>query len=402
MKACGLIVEYNPFHNGHLYHVHVAKEKSSADCMIAVMSGSFLQRGEPAIIDKFHRAKAALHAGVDIVIELPYPYAVQSSHLFALGAIQSLYEIGVDHICFGSESGQIKPFLTHYDALKDNQKMYDMHVRKHLQNGLSYPQANALAIKSIVQNNHILDITKPNNILGFSYVQTIMDQHLPIKPMTSKRINNDFHDDRITGNITSATSIRRALFEHGLDNETKATMPEKTLQQLKHYRQKTQIWHEWEKYFPLAHYLVMTQTTDELSLFHGVDEGLEYRLKQTAKNAISFKQWMELLKTKRYTWTRLQRMFVHILTRTRKADIERVKSLTTVPYLRILGMTHTGRAYLNQYKQDITVPIITQLTRDIHPILQIEERASDAYYSILKPSIRKELKKQEINPPIFV
>ena len=402
MKACGLIVEYNPFHNGHLYHVKEAKEKSAADCMIAVMSGTFLQRGEPAIIDKFHRAKAALKTGVDLVIELPYPYAVQSSHLFARGAVQSLFEIGVSQICFGSESGDMTPFLSHYDTLKKHDGPYQAHVRALLQKGLSYPQANALALKHIGLTDGRLDLSKPNNILGFSYVQTILDEQLPIEPMTIQRIKSEFHDQSISGDITSATSIRQALFAHDLSKETQKTMPPETIHQLREYAQTACTWHNWEKYFPLIHYLITIQSSEELSLYQGVDEGLEHRLKQTAKDAVSFKQWMTLLKTKRYTWTRLQRMFVHILTQTKKADIEMVETLTRVPYVRILGMTKTGRAYLNAYKKNLSVPLITQLTRDIHPVLAMEEKASDAYYSILAPRKRKQFKQQELNPLIRV
>src|SRR5690625_5230768 len=128
-------------------------------------------------------------------------------------------------------------------------------------------------------------------------------------------------------------------------------MPPETIHQLREYAQTACTWHNWEKYFPLIHYLITIQSSEELSLYQGVDEGLEHRLKQTAKDAVSFKQWMTLLKTKRYTWTRLQRMFVHILTQTKKADIEMVETLTRVPYVRILGMTKTGRAYLNAYKK---------------------------------------------------
>src|SRR5699024_1743363 len=142
MKASGLVVEYNPFHNGHLFHVQQAKKISSADCIIAVMSGSFLQRGEPAIIDKFHRTKTALASGVDIVLELPYAYAVQSSELFAKGAIHTLQKIGVDSLCFGSESGNISDFITSYNTLKEKNETFKRILKKSLNNGYSFPEAS--------------------------------------------------------------------------------------------------------------------------------------------------------------------------------------------------------------------------------------------------------------------
>ena len=182
MKACGVVVEYNPFHNGHLYHLQKSKELTNADCMIAVMSRNFLQRGEPAIIDKFHRTKAALAAGADIVIELPYAYAVQSSELFAKGAILSLHELGVSSICFGSELGEIEPFLTLINRLEENKHIFDETIKKLLKQGLSYPKANSEALEKI--GIHEIDMMKPNNILGFSYVKTIFANQLPIKPFT--------------------------------------------------------------------------------------------------------------------------------------------------------------------------------------------------------------------------
>src|SRR5690625_3404959 len=175
VKACGLIVEYNPLHNGHLYHIKEARNISQAECMIAVMSGSFLQRGEPAIIDKFHRTNAALASGVDIVLELPYPYAVQSSDLFAKGSVKTLYEVGVENICFGSEQGDISHFITSYNIYKDHQDTYRHELKNYLQQGMSFPQASKHAYKKIGLTHQDMDLSQPNNILGFSYIKTILD-----------------------------------------------------------------------------------------------------------------------------------------------------------------------------------------------------------------------------------
>lgn len=401
MKACGLIVEYNPLHNGHVYHIQEAKKISKADCMIAIMSGSFLQRGEPAIIDKFHRAKTALQSGVDIVLELPYRYAVQSSQLFAKGAIQTLYEIGATSICFGSESGNITNFITSYHTLKEKEVEFESILKYYLNQGMAYPQASKLAYEKIGLVSSTLDLSKPNNILGFSYVKSILDHHLPMKPLTIKRIKSNYHELNITGSIASATSIRKELLAKAVINKhIQATIPTETIKQLHHYKQQATIWHTWENYFPLVHYRVMTMTQEELNAIQGVDEGLESRIKQTAKEATSFKQWMQAIKTKRYTWTRLQRMFVHILTNTKKKDYSLVGD--TIPYIRILGFTNTGRKFLNVHKKHITTPIVTQLGRDLHPMLIMEEKATNAYYSILPAQISKEMRRQEIAPPILL
>lgn len=400
MKACGLIVEYNPFHYGHLYHIQKAKELSGADCVIAIMSGSFLQRGEPAIIDKFYRAKAALKAGVDIVLELPYAYAVQSSTYFAHGAVLSLAKMGIHSLCFGSESGRIDEFLQSYSLVQKNEQFIKPAVKSYLNKGMAYPKAYQLAYQEQIQSSPPLDITKPNNILGLSYVQTILDHQLPIEMLTIQRLKSDYHEQQITGKIASATSIRRQLIEKDyINGPIQQTMPEDMVQLLKEYKEKTSLWHTWEKYFPFLHYRVMTMKEEKLQQIKGVDEGLENRIKETAKKATTFHHWMQAIKTKRYTWTRLQRMFVHILTNTTKKEtINKHK----IPYLRILGMSQTGRKYLNQTKKKIDVPLFTQLKRDPHPILKMEERATNAYYSILPAKTYHKMRKQEVTPPIFL
>lgn len=402
MKACGLIVEYNPLHNGHVYHIQSAKKVSSADCIIAVMSGPFLQRGEPAIIDKFHRTRAALASGVDIVLELPYPYAVQSSEKFAKGAVQTLHEIGVSSICFGSESGMITDFITGYHLFKQKESVYTKALQEHLKLGISFPRASMLAHEKIGLTTAQMDLSQPNNILGFSYVRAILDHDLPIEPLTIKREKNDFHEQMITNPIASATSIRKQLVsDDKLSDDVTMTMPSESTKELEQYKQRTTKWHRWEDYFPLLHYRVMTMSIQELAEIYGVDEGLEYRIKDMAKNATSFKQWMNSIKTKRYTWTRLQRIFVHILTNTKKIDLLEFDRIKSVPYIRLLGFTNTGRKYLNEYKKKMNIPIFTQFSGKHYELLQMDERASHAYYSIIPPLKRSQLQKQEIEPPIF-
>lgn len=402
MKACGLIVEYNPLHNGHVYHINKAKKISGADCMIAVMSGSFLQRGEPAIVDKFTRAKMALETGIDIVIELPFAYAVQSSELFAKGAIQTLSEIGASSICFGSESGHINDFITAYEILTEKASIYTEKLKKHLDQGEAYPRSTTLAYEEIGLTSSQIDLSKPNNILGFSYVKEILSNNLSLTPLTLKRIHNDYHDSIIKNTITSATSIRQELLQQAqLTTKLIKSMPETSTQQLLKYKTMTSIWHTWENYFPLLHYRISTMSHIELRAINGVIEGLEYRIKDKIKQALSFKDLIEAVKTKRYTWTRLQRIFVHILTNTKKTDLLNLGDNPTVPYIRPLALSKKGRGFLKQQKKEINVPIYSQLTRNQDPLLVIEERASDAYYSILPIKTLKKLRRQELAPPLL-
>ncbi|MEW9676576.1 nucleotidyltransferase [Lentibacillus sp. L22] len=401
MKACGLIVEYNPFHNGHQYHLKEGQKITNAECMIAVMSGNFLQRGEPAIIDKFHRTIAAINSGIDIVAELPYAFAVQSSDLFAKGSVLTLHALGVDSICFGSESGNADDFVQAYHTLTGKQERFDESLKQQLAAGLSYPEASRVAYQSIGLQQTRIDLTKPNNILGFSYVKEIMKNNLAIQPVTIKRRKSGYHDKAITSSIASATSIRRQLFASNFTKDVTKAIPEITREQLIDYKNIATSWHHWEAYFPLLHYRVLTMTEEELATIQGVDEGLEYRLKKTAKAAVSFESWVEAIKTKRYTWTRLQRMFVHLLTNTKKHDMSGLKNGSSIPYVRLLGLTQTGRKYLNRIKKQMDIPIFTNLSRQMHPLLHMEEKASAAYYSILPAMVQESMRNQELQPPIM-
>lgn len=399
MKACGLIVEYNPFHNGHLYHVNEAKETTQADCMIAVMSGSFLQRGEPAIIDKFHRTKAALKSGVDLLVELPYAYAVQSSRYFAKGALLTLDALQTKYVCFGSESGDINQFYKGVEQRQNKKELYDETIQTFLQSGLSYPLASQQAYETIGISE--LDLFQPNNILGFSYVNTIVEENLPIKARTIKRKSSHYHDNEIESSIASATSIRRELTDGQLSSKAMNALPEATVQQLENYREKASIWHDWEQYFPLLYYRITTMTREELANIHGVDEGIEGRLINTIYDVHSFAELIKKMKTKRYTYVRLQRMFTHILTNTTKEQIAHFFSRATLPYVRLLGMTKRGQQYLNESKKSRTVPLVSNLNNK-QKALYLDERALHVYYSILPVDKSIALRKQEFQLPIIL
>ncbi|WP_407268089.1 nucleotidyltransferase [Radiobacillus sp. PE A8.2] len=402
MKACGLIVEYNPFHYGHLHHLQQSKTITSADCMIAVMSGNFLQRGEPAIIDKFHRAQAAMEAGIDLVVELPYAYAVQHSDIFAEGATKILDALGVSSVCFGSENGNIHGFTSAVQTLDQKQTDFQEELKRQLAEGLSFPEASRKAYQSIGLTDGEVDLSKPNNILGFSYTKSIYNHQLAIQPTTIKRIKNDYHDTEIDHRIASATSIRKELLDRSeLTNKVRASLPISTQKQLLTYKQNAHHWHQWSSYFHFLQYRVNTMTEAELQGIHGVEEGLEYRIKRTALGAVDFESWMHELKTKRYTWTRLQRVFANILTNTTKQEISPWISNITIPYIRILAMNNNGRSFLHQQKKQLSIPLLTGLKKDTHPLMRIEEKASDTYYSIIHPTSRIPLRKQEIVPRLI-
>ncbi|MFB1098419.1 nucleotidyltransferase [Terribacillus sp. JSM ZJ617] len=394
MKACGLIVEYNPLHNGHVYHIQQAQKLTESDCTIAVMSGNFTQRGEPAIMDKFSRTKAALSAGVDLVVELPFLFAVQHADLFAKGAVSILDALKVDHLVFGSENGSIESFHHAQKERQKNRTPFETVLKQQLENGLSYPEANRAAYE-LVGINSALDLSSPNNILGFAYLQAAEVLHSPIQVDTIRRIQAGYHEQSITGPIASATSIRSA-WQDERTQQVKAAVPEKTFELME-----AEELHSWEAYFPLLRYLILTRPAETLRQIHGMDEGLEYRFKKYINQALNFQQFLSLIKTKRYTWTRLQRVCVHLLSNTQKDMHREPLEQAACPYIRILGMTKNGQAFLSSRKKQLDVPLYTQLKDGMHPVADLELQAADAYNSILPPEIAAASRRQEISPPIF-
>ncbi|MGF7533314.1 nucleotidyltransferase [Bacillus mexicanus] len=397
MKAVGLVVEYNPFHNGHLYHAQTAKRQTGCDTAVAVMSGHFLQRGEPAVVSKWARTKMALQSGVDLVIELPYLYAVQKAEIFAHGSVSILNKLGCEALFFGSENGDIKPFLETAKLIDKHKHTFDQRLKEELKKGASYPAASAIAFSSILHTESALDLSKPNNILGYHYVTSILSRGYPIKPYTAARISSDYHDAALPkdeNHIASATSIRKAMIEQELEACLRF-LPAASARELAHYRKSFGLWHTNESYFSYLKYSLSTVTSQELQEIYEVEEGLEHRILRSIRNSSSYQEFMELLKTKRYTWTRLQRMNTHILTRTKKQDVHKLLKDEEVPYIRLLGMTKKGQAYLSKKKKAMSVPLVSKLSSFSHPALDMDIKASRIYSLPIKEPLRTEFDLQE-------
>lgn len=403
MNATGLIVEYNPFHNGHALHAYQSKVETNADVVVAVMSGNFLQRGEPALVSKWSRTNMALAGGVDIILELPYVYATQQAEIFARGAISILAAIGVKSICFGSESGNINEFDTLYFFIKQHKDTYNLFIKEALKKGESYPRALASAFKKLENSDKILDLSLPNNILGYHYVKAIYEQKLPIKPFTIKREAAQYHDKKIpTQSIASATSIRESIIKQKYDlNSIRHVVPRATFNELKSHQNTYDSFQEWERLFPYLKYKVLTALPSQLTNIYEAEEGLENRISKLISDTSSFQELMEKLKTKRYTWTRLQRFCLHTLTSTTKQDMSFTNE--ACPYIRILGMNSKGRSFINERKKDLPIPLVSTISKFKHPMIDIEVRANSCYSLGFTPSIQEKILKAEYGqPPIFV
>lgn len=377
MNALGLIVEYNPFHNGHLYHLNESLKRSGAEVALTVMSGHFTQRGEPTIIDKWTRTKLALENGADLVIELPYAYSCQHADLFAKGAISILTHLQANELIFGSESGNISE-LIQLDTLTQSDNFQET-LRQHLKTGLSLPKAHA---RALTQFNLASEFTaSPNNTLGLYYLKAIRELKSPIIASTLKRIHSDYRDLTPTHHqIGSATSIR-------ILRESQAVytsyVPENVHHHLSNHYKQVQTFHSWEHYFPVLKQKILTLTPNRLVEIHDMEEGIEHRFYKSALTSQNFAEFIDTIKTKRYTRTRIQRICSHILTHTTKTQIKDFELDKGVPYLRILGFSKMGKQYLKTIKKSVSVPIYSKFEANGHSLLKHEQSVTAAYSSIL-------------------
>ncbi|OUB19525.1 hypothetical protein BK708_19755 [Bacillus thuringiensis serovar yunnanensis] len=374
------------------------KKLTQSDIIIAVMSGPFLQRGEPALISKWYRTKMALANGVDLVVELPYVFATQKAETFANGAISILNALRVSEICFGSEDGQIENFYNTISVQKNEEETFNYLVKQFMDAGNSYAKATSDAFSHILTSEKNIDMSQPNNILGFQYMKAILSQNSSIQAQTIKRFASHYHDETFNDqHIASATSIRKQLFsEEGSFTTIKPFLPQATTSLLANYKQNYGILHNWEQYFSFFKYRLMTMSPEDLRHIYEIEEGLEHRILSKIQNSSSFYSFMEALKTKRYTWTRLQRACTHILTNTTKEEIRSANIEQHAPYIRLLGMSQKGQTYLSKNKKKIEIPILTHTKTFDHAALDIEKKANSVYFSIMHEPLRTQLLKQDI------
>ncbi|MBC6140675.1 nucleotidyltransferase [Listeria welshimeri] len=368
MKATGIVVEYNPFHNGHQLHLNKARELTKADVMIAVMSGSFVQRGEPAILPKWERAKMALAAGVDMVVELPVSFATQHATIFAEESVRILDALHVDALFFGSEHGVSEDFSTAAKTVVEHEASFNQAIQLALiDKKTSYARAYTEAFKQSF-GTELLDVTKPNNILGFHYALAIQKQNPTISLQTMARIHAGYHDIEANHDqIASATAIRKLLLAGNLE-EASRYLPASSIEIFKKY---DGPFLSWENYWALLKYRLIQAETDELEGIRNVSEGIQNRMQIAATKAQYFSDFIESMKTKRYSNARIQRTALQILLNAR--------NIPSAPYIRILGMNKTGQKYLSHHKKNISLPIVTTVSKAAPGLLEEDIRATNIY-----------------------
>jgi len=328
MNAVGIIAEYNPFHNGHKYHIEKVKEMFPERPIVLVLNGYFLERGDISVLSKEDKCKIALENGVDIVLELPFIYGSQSADTFADASICLLERLKVTDIVFGSETDNIK-LLKKAADIQLNNKEYQSKVKGLIDKGLNYPTAMAKGLDMKV------NIFNPNDLLGISYIKAIMNHGFDIIPHTIKR-TNDFNDILLDEEIVSASNIRKRL-KNGED--------------ISKYVPGNVDMHigtiDYDKFYELLKYKILTD--DNLSKYVTVDEGIENRLIEAASKSESLDELIEYVKTKRYTYNKIKRMLVHILIGFTKED----NYNKNLDYIKVLGFTKDGKNYLNKFRKEL-------------------------------------------------
>lgn len=382
MKSVGIICEYNPFHNGHLYHLNKVKQMYPNSTVVLIMSSSFLQRGEPSILNKWDKTEIALKMGIDLVIELPYVFSSQSADFFAKGSIELLNHLNVDALVFGSETNDID-LLTNIANISLTDE-YDVLVKRYLDKGHSYPTSSAKALAKL----NVLTINTPNDILGISYIKEIIKLKSNIKPICIKRTNN-YHSLKLNNDIASATSIRHVLAK---GSDAKQYVPPTTYDYLKGNL------HLIDLYYPFLKYKLLTEI-DNLNIYHTVDEGIENRLKKYIVASNTLDELISNIKTKRYTYNKIRRMLSHILCNFTKEEARKFKH---IEYIRVLGFNAKGRLYLNSIKKQLQIPLVTNFSKLNNEMLNLEFRVTGVYASILNENDKTKLIKREYkNQPII-
>lgn len=354
-----MVVEYNPFHNGHLYFLRQAKKQTNVAVSVAVMSGNFTQRGEPALVDKWTRAKAALQSGVDLVVELPIFYAVQPAHRFAAGALRILADLQVSQVAFGAEHPEWD-----FAQLVNAEKNFNQ--AEFAQYNATYATQFNEQLKAVTGH----ELRDPNDILAFAYTKAAMqhDYHFTLQPL--QRRGSNYHDQYIHGRIASASAIRNAV---GNQQDISEAVPAAMAEPLAKIRRVP----DWSALYPLLRNQLIQLSIDDLQRVYQMAEGLEHRMKSAAEQALDFTHFIKLIKTKRYTYAHLLRMCLYT---TLLFTEDEVGDHSRHPYIRILGFTPQGREYLHEIKKQTTLPMFTKVGQAMKDgLCNLDYRAGKLY-----------------------
>lgn len=382
MKVLGIIAEYNPFHNGHLYHLKRSMEITGSKYCVVVMSGNFVQRGEPALMNKWARAKTALEGGSDLVIELPVVFSLSSAEMFATGAVKLMDAMGIINcMAFGSETGEIGPLYRIGAILANETQEFKHLLRKKLSAGYSFPEARQLALEELVPHTDASLLTSSNNILAVEYIKALLRINSTIEPFTLKRIGNEYLDTKLKGAYPSATSIRNALSGGSLEG-IKGCVPEFSHAIITDETTAGRCPVTMDFFEDILLSKLRKMSPGDILAYPYVGEGLENRIYRGIGAAGSLNELVEFILTRRYPETRIKRILAHIL-----LDITHGPLPAKGPlYARVLGFNDRGRELLRMMKGTSLIPVITKPAHihrfedpSIKRMFEIESAATDIY-----------------------
>lgn len=397
MKAVGLVTEYNPFHNGHLYHLNKAMELTGADISVAVMSGDFVQRGEPAVLDKYTRASMALNSGVNLVVELPVNYTVSSAESFAAGALKVLDYIKADSIAFGSESGDIERLSKLSHILCDNEDVLYKEISKYTANGISYAAARQKVVEKLMDKDTAAMLTSSNNILAVEYLKAIIKNNYAIKPYTVQRQGDAYNDTDIRSDYASATALRGNLKTDNiskyipvkagliLSSNTNYIYPDDITEALFTRLLDILFASNYDKNVFIENVMQYPDVSKEIAgrLYKSAMDMITRTVPQWAGSkydgAFSFGSLCEHIKTKEVPLSRIKRALVRI---TLGLDKKHMEKYANEPYIRVLGFDKKGQEYLSYIRKTVEVPLITK-TADYKEMLLDDIHAANIYNTIV-------------------
>ncbi len=385
MKVLGIIAEYNPFHNGHRYHLLESVRLAAPDYTVCVMSGDFTQRGEPAMADKWNRTAAAVNNGIDLVLELPFTFACNNAEYFAAGAIDILNRLGcVTHLSFGSEAGDLTALTEAAEYLAHENEELKNSIREFVDQGISFPRARYEAVKKCKGSSYSEVLKSANNILAVEYLKQLRLSDSGIEPMTLKRYGTGYHDRDSFEDIASASAIRSQLSKSGRLSAVSGFVPVETYQVLQNIDTDVQI--SFNDFYPLMIYQILTSDAERLGSILSATEGLENRVKKAAAESVDMDSLIKAVLSKRYTLTRIHRLLTHILIGLDKESFRQILDQRT-NYARVLGFSQKGASLLKKIKKEgqSSIPVITNINREISrdseewKLLKYDILASDIY-----------------------
>lgn len=379
----GIIAEYNPLHNGHLYHIQVAKEKAKADYVIAILTGNFTQRGNTSIMNKWEKTKMALEAEVDLIVELPTLYSISSAENFAEGAVKLLKQLNVTHISFGMEMLDLADLNKIADILVKEPEEYKILLKDELKEGNSYPKARQNALIKYTKNDEYENILNgSNNILAIEYIKAIKKQKANIIPIGVTREKVYYNSKKIIDEYASSTGIRQLLIDRKYDDITKV-VPSATFNILFDNLKNGTYVNNISEYSSIIIYKLRTMSKANIANLPDVKEGLENLIKSSAEKTNNIMELINMVKSKRYTQTKVQRILLYALIGISKQDMELSRKVQ--PYIRVLGFNNQGKKILSRISSKYSV--ITSLkkfeqtnnNRRYKRMLEIDKIATDIY-----------------------